>query len=297
MNRVLTSLEIPGLTRVASGKVREIFDLGNAYLFVASDRISSFDCVLPQGIPDKGKVLTQLTAFWFDQLKPTPKNHLISMDLSALPSSAQSMLDDLNGRSMIVKKLDMVPVECVVRGFLVGSGFKEYQRDGHVCGIKLAQGLRLADQLAEPIFTPAAKAVTGHDINISFDDMVNRVGQDLSEQLRDLSLDIYRRAFEYAWSRGVIIADTKFEFGLCDGEIILADEVLTPDSSRYWPKSDYVVGVNPPSFDKQYVRDYLDKLDWDKTPPAPNLPESIIAGTASRYRECLNLLTDGAVDL
>ncbi|MCB1041526.1 MAG: phosphoribosylaminoimidazolesuccinocarboxamide synthase [Acidobacteria bacterium] len=297
MQTVLTSLEMPGLSKVASGKVREIFDLGDAYLFVATDRISSFDCVLPQGIPDKGRILTQLTAFWFDLFGAHPPNHLISMDLTRLPESAQPFREQLEGRSMIVTKLKMFPVECVVRGFLVGSGYKEYKRDGRVCGIKLPEGLTMASRLPEPIFTPATKATDGHDINIPFSEMERIVGQDLSRRLKDISLDLYSRAYQHAWERGVIIADTKFEFGLLDGEIVLADEVLTPDSSRYWPLSEYQEGISPPSFDKQYVRDYLESLDWDKNPPAPNLPETIIQGTAKRYRECLDLLTDGSVKL
>lgn len=297
MNPVITDLQIPGLTKVASGKVREIYDLGDTYLFVATDRISSFDCVLPQGIPDKGRMLTQLTAYWFRLFGDSPPNHLVTMDLDCLPDSVQGFRKHLEGRSMVVTKLDMFPVECVVRGFLVGSGYKEYRQSGSVCGIQLPTGLQLADRLAEPIFTPATKAASGHDINISFAEMVEIVGETHASQLRALSIDLYQRAYDHAWQRGVIIADTKFEFGLRDGQIVLADEVLTPDSSRYWPRSEYRVGANPPSFDKQYVRDYLDGLDWDKNPPAPDLPDSIVAGTAARYRECLQLLTDGDVNV
>jgi len=283
----VTSLDIEGFNKVASGKVREIFDLGEHYLFVATDRISAFDCVMPNGIPGKGAVLTALSNFWFDHLEGV-RNHLIS---TSFPAELQAYANVLQDRSMVVRKLEMVPVECVVRGFLVGSGFKEYRGSGKVCGIDLPSGLQLADRLEQPIFTPAAKATSGHDENISFDQMVNRVGADLAERLRDLSLQIYQRAFEYAWQRGVIIADTKFEFGLVDDRIYLADEVLTPDSSRYWPRESYRVGQNPPSFDKQYVRDYLETLDWNKQPPAPALPDSIVAGTAKKYAECLRLLT------
>lgn len=291
MAPVVTSLELPGLKKVASGKVREIFDLGEHYLFVASDRISAFDVVMPTGIPQKGRVLTQLSKFWFDLLDGVVENHLVSMDLNDLPESLKPHHAELDGRFMIVKKLKMIPVECVVRGYLVGSGFKEYGENGTVCGIRLPEGIRQAEKLETPIFTPAAKATEGHDENISFERMVEMVGQDLSEKLRDLSIEIYRRASEHAKTRGVLIADTKFEFGLAGDQIVLADEVLTPDSSRYWPESSYVVGKNPPSFDKQYVRDYLAELDWDKTPPGPELPEEIVEGTSLRYLECYTAIT------
>lgn len=280
----VTSLELPGIPKVASGKVREIFDLGEHFLFVASDRVSAFDVVLPTGIPHKGRVLTQLSKFWFDTLGVN--HHLVSMDFDALPESLKAYREQLDGRFMIVKKLEMVPVECVVRGYLVGSGWKEYQRDGSVCGIALPENMKQAQKIAEPIFTPASKATDGHDINISFDTMVNEVGADLAGKLRDLSIDIYQRAAEHALKEGVIIADTKFEFGLLNGEIVLGDEVLTPDSSRYWPLDSYAVGANPPSYDKQYVRDYLATLDWDKEPPGPNLPDEIVSGTTKRYLEC-----------
>lgn len=283
------SLDLPGLPKVASGKVREIFDLGEHFLFVASDRISSFDVVLPTGIPHKGKVLTQLSKFWFDQLGVN--HHLVHMDFDALPTSLHAFKEQLDGRFMVVKKLEMVPVECVVRGYLVGSGWKEYQRDGSVCGIPLPANMDQAQKIAEPIFTPAAKSKDGHDINISFETMVDMVGADLAAKLRDLSIDIYQRASEHALKQGVIIADTKFEFGMLDGNIVLGDEVLTPDSSRYWPADSYAVGSNPPSYDKQFVRDYLGTLDWDKEPPGPNLPENIVAGTTERYLECFERIT------
>lgn len=291
MSSGVTEFDLSGLTRVARGKVREIFDLGDAFLFVASDRISAFDCVLPNPIPDKGKVLTQISKFWFDLLGDKPQNHMIAIDFDQWPERLAPYRDLLEGRFMVVKKLDMLPVECVVRGFLVGSGLKEYRATGAVCGIPLPDGLRIADRLPEPIFTPSTKATSGHDENISFDRMIDLIGRDLAHQLRETSLSIYRRAFDHAWERGVIIADTKFEFGLADGALVLADEVLTPDSSRYWPRDAYRPGENPPSFDKQYVRDYLEGLDWDKTPPAPELPQEIVAGTSRRYRECYELIT------
>ncbi|MCB1051042.1 MAG: phosphoribosylaminoimidazolesuccinocarboxamide synthase [Acidobacteria bacterium] len=291
MNPVVLKLDLPGYRKVASGKVREIFDLGASYLFVATDRISAFDCIMPQGIPGKGRILTQLSRFWFEYLADQPPNHLISTELSDLPADLAPFHEQLDGRFMIVQKLEMIPVECVVRGYLVGSGFKEYQAQGSVCGLKLPAGLKLADRLPEPIFTPAAKAQSGHDENIAFETMVERIGQARAEALRALSLDIYQRAAKYALTRGVIIADTKFEFGLWGSTLVLADEVLTPDSSRYWPVDAYRAGANPPSFDKQYLRDYLEGLSWDKTPPAPNLPDDIVAGTAKRYQECFSLLT------
>lgn len=285
---VITKLDLPGYTKTASGKVREIFDLGKHYLFVASDRLSAFDVVLPTGIPHKGRVLTQLSKFWFEHLKM--RNHMISTDLADLPADLQAHAGELEGRFMIVEKLNMVPVECVVRGYLVGSGYKEYTASGTVCGIPLPPGLAQAAKLEEPIFTPARKATDGHDENISFETMIEMVGSDLAHKLRDLSIQIYRAAADHAASRGVIIADTKFEFGLAGDEIVLGDEVLTPDSSRYWPQSSYSTGKNPPSFDKQFVRDYLSGLDWDQTPPGPSLPEHIADGTSARYLECYQAL-------
>ena len=282
--KVVTQLELSGYPKVASGKVREIFDLGETFLFVASDRISAFDVVLPSGIAEKGPVLTQLSKFWFDHLQID--HHMISTDLADLPADLQQYSADLDGRFMIVRKLEMVPIECVVRGYLVGSGWKEYQQSGTVCGIKLPEGLQCAQKLEQPIFTPAAKNKDGHDENISFERMVEMVGEDLSVKLRDLSLDIYSRAAQHAAGHGVLIADTKFEFGMHDGKIVLGDEVLTPDSSRYWPEDEYTVGKNPPSFDKQFVRDYLSTLDWDKNPPGPELPDDIVAGATDRYLEC-----------
>ena len=289
----ITHIEIDGINKVRSGKVREIYDLGESYLFVATDRISAFDCILPTGIPGKGKVLTGLSRFWFSFLGV--ENHLISDRIGDLPEKIKKVLVPyqkmLEGRFMIVKKLEMIPVECVVRGFLVGSGYQEYQQSRSVCGIELPEGLVMASRLPEIIFTPAAKNNLGHDENISFEVMVSMVGKELSEKLRDLSIDIYKRAYEHARKRGVIIADTKFEFGLLDGKIVLADEVLTPDSSRYWPEVTYREGTSPESFDKQYVRDYLQGLDWNKTPPAPELPEEVVTVTRNKYLDCLKVLT------
>ena len=283
-SKAITTLSLPGLKKIASGKVREIFDLGAHYLFIATDRISAFDVVLPSGIPQKGRVLNQLSKFWFDHLNV--ENHLVSMDFDSLPASLKSEREALDGRFMVVHKLEMIPVECVVRGYLVGSGYKEYRANGTVCGIRLPQSLVLADKLEQPIFTPASKAVDGHDENISFETMSHMIGAEFAEKLKNLSLMIYQKAAEHALARGVIIADTKFEFGLRDGNIVLADEVLTPDSSRYWPEDSYATGSNPPSYDKQYVRDYLSGLDWNKEPPGPVLPEEIVVGTTTRYLEC-----------
>ncbi len=286
MSRVAAQIDIPSLKKVASGKVREIFDLGDHFLFVATDRLSAFDVILPDPIPNKGRVLTQLSKFWFELLHEEVANHMVSTDFAKLPASLQEYRALLDGRFMIVKKLEMVPVECVVRGYLVGSGYKEYSAQGTVCGMKLPPDLQLAQKLEEPIFTPAAKISDGHDENISFQTMVDMVGKDLAERLRDLSLLVYNKAAAHARGRGVLIADTKFEFGLQEGQIVLADEVLTPDSSRYWPADSYRTGSNPPSYDKQFVRDYLSDLGWNHKPPAPRLPEELLAGTSKRYLEC-----------
>ncbi|MFP6702771.1 MAG: phosphoribosylaminoimidazolesuccinocarboxamide synthase [Planctomycetaceae bacterium] len=273
---------------VRRGKVRDIYDFDDRLLFVASDRISAFDWVLPTGIPDKGRVLTQLSKMWFDRLDVD--HHLISMQLDQLPLPEQADVDALDGRSMVVVKTDVVPVECVIRGYLSGSGWKEYQRDGSVCGIALPDGLTESDQLPELIFTPATKAEEGHDINISFEQMIEIVGEDLSVKLRDLSLDIYRQGAEYALTKGIIIADTKFEFGLKDGNILLIDEVLTPDSSRFWPQDLYQPGQGQPSYDKQFVRDWLETTDWDKESTPPPLPDDIVSQTRAKYVEAYELL-------
>lgn len=273
---------------VRRGKVRDIYDFDDRLLFVASDRISAFDWVLPTGIPDKGRVLTQLSKMWFDRLDVD--HHLISMQLDQLPLPEQADVNALDGRSMVVVKTDVVPVECVIRGYLSGSGWKEYQRDGSVCGIALPDGLTESDQLPELIFTPATKAEEGHDINISFEQMIEIVGEDLSVKLRDLSLDIYRQGAEYALTKGIIIADTKFEFGLKDGNILLIDEVLTPDSSRFWPQDLYQPGQGQPSYDKQFVRDWLETTDWDKESTPPPLPDDIVSQTRAKYVEAYELL-------
>ena len=266
------------------GKVRDVYEDGDRLLFVATDRISAFDCILPTGIPDKGRILTQMTLFWLDFLRPIVPNHLLSADVSSLPAAFQ-------GRSMWVRRAQMFPVECVARGYLAGSGWKEYQRTGAICGIPLPKGLRESGALPEPIFTPATKAQSGHDENISFERAAQMLGSDIAARLRDLTLKIYRRAAEYAYSKGIIIADTKFEFGTVDGGIILADEVLTPDSSRFWPLDAYTPGKPQASYDKQYVRDYLEAIDWNKQPPAPVLPEEIALRTTEKYKEAYTALT------
>ena len=276
----------------ASGKVRDIYRADNEHLlFVATDRISAFDYVLASGIPEKGRVLTQLSLFWFDFLKDVIPNHLVTANVDDYPAPLKNYRDDLRGRSMLVVKADMVSVECVARGYLSGSGWKEYQKTGKVCGISLPSGLRESDKLPEPIFTPATKAVTGHDENISFEEMVKIVGPELSAKLRDLTLGIYTKAADYALTRGIIIADTKFEFGQTAKGLILADEVLTPDSSRFWPADTYKPGGAVQSYDKQYVRDYLESIKWDKKPPAPGLPPEVQANTSAKYVEAYRQLT------
>ncbi len=271
------------------GKVRDIYDLGDRLLLVATDRISAFDWVLPTGIPDKGRVLTGLSRFWFDHLQVP--HHLLSMDLSQLDWPQGFDYSPLEGRAMIVRKTQVVPIECVVRGYLIGSGWKDYQRTGAVCGIELPPGLQMAQQLPQPIFTPATKAETGHDENISFDEMIERIGPEMAHRLRDLSLELYQRGAQWAAQRGIIIADTKFEFGLVDGELLLIDEVLTPDSSRFWPADSYAPGASPPSFDKQFVRDYLEQTGWDKNSPPPELPPEIVQKTREKYIEAYEQIT------
>ncbi len=271
------------------GKVRDVYDLGDRLALISTDRISAFDWVLPSGIPDKGRLLTQLAAFWFQRL--AVPNHVLETDVSRMGFPGSVNLEPLRGRTMLVRKAEVVPVECVVRGYLAGSGWKDYLRAGAVCGIPLPPGLRQADRLPEPIFTPATKADEGHDENISFDEMVAAVGQPLAEQLRRLSIEIYTAGSEYAQERGIIMADTKFEFGRLDGQVILVDEVLTSDSSRYWPASEYQPGGSPPSFDKQFVRDWLESTTWDKQSPPPALPSDVIAGTRAKYIEAYELLT------
>jgi phosphoribosylaminoimidazole-succinocarboxamide synthase len=287
----LLHLELPGLKKLRSGKVRDIFDLGDRLLFVATDRISAFDCIMPNGIPRKGEVLTQISYFWFAQTQSFQPNHLISRPHDPLPANLKPFAAQLSGRSMIVKKAKPLAIECVVRGYLAGSGWKEYRAAQTVCGIKLPSGLKESSELPEPIFTPATKAETGHDENISFEQAAEIVGKDIAQRVRTASLRIYNTARDYARKRGIIIADTKFEFGLLDGELILIDEVLTPDSSRFWPADQYQPGKSQPSFDKQFVRDYLETLDWNKTPPAPALPDEVVARTQAKYLDAYERLT------
>ena len=288
MSDILLQSEIAGIP-VRRGKVRDIYDFGDRLLFVASDRISAFDWVMPNGIPRKGEVLTRFSRFWFDRLDVA--NHFLSADVTLLPLPAGTDVDAFAGRSMIVRKTQVVPIECVVRGYLAGSGWKEYQHHGTVCGQVLPSGLLESSQLPEPIFTPATKAETGHDENISFERMQQIVGNDLAVQLRDLSLHIYRHGASHAADCGIIVADTKFEFGLLDGQIILIDEVMTPDSSRFWPADSWKPGINPPSFDKQFVRDWLEQSGWDKNSAPPQLPADVVERTAYKYREAFEKLT------
>ncbi|HEX9162421.1 MAG TPA: phosphoribosylaminoimidazolesuccinocarboxamide synthase [Thermoanaerobaculia bacterium] len=281
-----TSLPLPLARR---GKVRDVYDLGEHFLFVATDRISAFDVVLSPGIPDKGRVLTQISNFWFSKFNDV-ENHIVESKFSRFPSEVRAH-DELRGRSVIVKKCAVIPIECVARGYLVGSGLKEYNETGTVCGIRLEKGLTTASRLSKPIFTPATKEETGHDQNIPFEKMAEMIGADLAAQLRDLTLALYSRAAEYALSRGIIIADTKFEFGLFEGRVIWIDEALTPDSSRFWPASQYTTGKNPPSYDKQFVRDWLESTGWNKTPPSPELPADVVARTREKYLEAYRQLT------
>ena len=290
-NKALLQSEIPGLPEPRRGKVRDIYDLGDSLLLVASDRLSAFDCVMPNGIPDKGKVLTGISKFWFELLDWMP-NHLISMDPADYPVEAQAVADDLVGRSMLVSKAENIDVECIARGYLVGSGWKEYQKSGMVCGIPLRAGYVQADKLDAPIFTPSSKAEFGeHDENITYEQVIETVGADVAAQLRDYTLRIYTAARDFAATKDIIIADTKFEFGFVDGTMILIDEVLTPDSSRFWPAEQYATGSNPPSLDKQYVRDWLEDVQFNKTPPAPDIPDEVVARTRDKYLEAYRQLT------
>ena len=292
MSSVLIQTEIEGLTLHARGKVRDIYALDDGRLvFVASDRISAFDYVLATGIPDKGRVLTQLSVFWFGFLRDIVESHLITANFAEYPENLHDHEEQLRGRSMIVAQADMFPIECVVRGYLSGSGWKDYQDTGAVCGIQLPAGLRESDRLPEPIFTPAVKATSGHDENISFAEVVKRIGPAVAEELRELSLRIYRKASTYAGERGIILADSKFEFGRTAKGIVLADEVFTPDSSRFWPAESYSPGGPQKSFDKQFVRDYLETIRWNKRPPAPSLPEDIARKTSEKYKQAYRQLT------
>jgi phosphoribosylaminoimidazole-succinocarboxamide synthase len=289
-NGALIQSEIEGVKLLNRGKVRDIYDLGDSLLFIASDRLSAFDVVMPNGIPNKGKVLTQISLFWFELMDWMP-NHLISADMSTRPELAD-YIEDLQGRSMIVKKAQPLPVECIVRGYIVGSGWKDYQKTGEVSGIKLRDGYRQAEKLDEPLFTPSTKAEQGlHDEAISFEKVVEILGQKKADQIKEMSLKIYSTARDYAEKQGIILADTKFEFGEYNGEMILIDEVLTPDSSRFWPADQYEVGCSPVSLDKQFVRDWLETLDWNKTAPGPELPKDIVEKTAEKYLEAYKVLT------
>jgi phosphoribosylaminoimidazole-succinocarboxamide synthase len=290
-NTPVLQLDLPGIKKVRSGKVREVFDLGDSFLLVASDRLSAFDVILPNGIPRKGEVLTQLSHFWFAKFASLVPNHLLAGAEDPLPAHLQPFASLLARRSMIVKKAKPLAIECIVRGYLSGSGWKEYKKSQTVCGIQLPAGLTESAELPEPIFTPSTKAEAGHDENISFAEAVKIVGVEFATQARDLSLKIYRAGRDYAREHGIIIADTKFEFGIFEGKLILIDEVLTPDSSRFWPADQYVPGQGQPSFDKQFVRDYLETLTWDKTPPGPVLPPEVIAKTSAKYLEAYERLT------
>jgi phosphoribosylaminoimidazole-succinocarboxamide synthase len=285
-----SSIELPGIKKLRSGKVREVFDLGETLLFVATDRISAFDVILPDQIPHKGAVLNQISEFWFNHFDNI-QNHLVTADFEMFPNELHPFREQLVGRSMIVKKTTPLPVECVVRGYLAGSGWKEYQESKNVCGIELPAGLKQASQLPKPIFTPATKAEQGHDENINMKRCAQILGNEMADRVKMLSLEIYSRGCDYAEQRGIIVADTKFEFGTIDGELLLIDECLTPDSSRFWPKDQYAVGQSPPSFDKQFVRDYLETLDWNKTPPPPRLPKDVIEKTSAKYLEAFRRLT------
>ena len=298
LDTFLLRTHFPDLELYASGKVRDVYRLGQEHLlFVATDRISAFDCVLASGIPHKGRVLTQISLFWFEFLGGLVPNHLVTAEVDRYPAAVRKYADQLQGRSMMVVRGDMVPVECVVRGYLSGSAWKEYRASGRVCGIELPAGLQESDPLPEPIFTPATKAVTGHDENISFEQMARLVGSELSRKLRDLSLQIYGKAAAYARQKGIIIADTKFEFGSTPAGITLADEVLTPDSSRFWPADKYQPGRAQDSFDKQYVRDYLEEIRWNKQPPAPALPPEVARKTSEKYVEAYRWLTGHELDV
>ena len=289
-NKALLKTEMAGVAAPFRGKVRDVYDLGDKMLFVATDRISAFDCIMPNGVPDKGKVLTQLSLFWLKMFSSRP-NHLITADVNEYPAVLKSYLADLDGRSMLVKKLNMLPVECVVRGYLAGSGWKEYGKSRSVCGIPLREGYQNCSKLDEPILTPTTKETEGHDMPISFKGLCDKIGEKLAADLRDLSLELYTTAADYALTKGIIIADTKFEFGIDEnGVLTIADEVLTPDSSRFWPAESYVPGQNPPSLDKQFVRDWLDSIHFNHQPPAPELPADVVAKTREKYLAALKAI-------
>ena len=292
-----TQIDLPGIRKYKSGKVREIYDLGDRYLFIASDRISAFDVVMPNGIPNKGQVLNMISKFWFDRTGDVVSNHMISTDVEDFPAELQEHRELLKGRSMLVHKAELLPVECIVRGYLIGSGWKEYKQSGTIGGMPLRPGYEMAGKLDEPIFTPSTKADEGHDENISIEQMNGIVGDEMGQRLIDISLNLYKTAADYALTKGIIIADTKFEFGMIGDDLVLIDEVLTPDSSRFWPADSYAPGSSPLSFDKQYVRDYLETLDWDKTPPGPELPEDVVMNTRAKYLEAYRLLTGSELEV
>ena len=290
-NSIILETDLTGVERHGRGKVRDVYSVGDRLVIVATDRISAFDYILPTGIPDKGKVLTQLSIFWFDFLRDVTPTHFLSANVDEYPQPLPSFRGQLEGRSMLVKRAKMIEIECVARGYISGSGWKEYKQQGTVCGIRLPAGLKESDKLPEPIFTPSTKAQSGHDENVSFETVVSLIGEDLARRLRELTLSIYSRAAKYAETRGVIIADTKFEFGFVGDELVLGDEVLTPDSSRFWPAESYQPGGAQFSFDKQFVRDYLESIHWNKQPPAPPLPEEVAARTSEKYRQAYHILT------
>lgn len=292
MDHSVSETNLEALNLIKRGKVRDIYDLGDYLLMVATDRISAFDVVMPNPIPEKGKILTQISLFWFEIMKPVLPNHVISADVDDYPEICRPYSDILRSRSMLVKKAEPLPIECIVRGYISGSGWNDYQMSGNVCGIKLPEGLKESDKLPEPVFTPSTKAESGlHDVNIDFEKTVEKIGKPLAEKVRTLSLEIYNKGADLAFNKGIIIADTKFEFGLLDDELILIDEILTPDSSRFWPRSSYKPGGAQKSFDKQYLRDYLLSINWNKKPPAPSLPQNVINNTRNKYLEASQQLT------
>ncbi len=291
MNQPIYETRFDGLALLKQGKVRDIYDLGDRLLMVATDRISAFDVVMPETIPQKGQILTQISLFWFKVMETLCTNHIVSSDVSEYPEICRPYAKQLEGRSMLVKKAEPLPIECVVRGYISGSGWKSYRKSGEVCGIRLPDGLVESEKLPEPIFTPSTKEEMGaHDINISFEEAADRIGADMARRVKELSLAIYNKGAELALEKGIIIADTKFEFGIIDGRLLLIDEVLTPDSSRFWPQADYKPGGTQKSFDKQFLRDYLESIEWNKKPPAPHLPDHVVEGTRDKYLEALKRL-------
>ncbi|MBT9438565.1 MAG: phosphoribosylaminoimidazolesuccinocarboxamide synthase [Desulfobacterales bacterium] len=292
MEQIVFETDFPKLNLLKRGKVRDMYDLGETLLMVATDRISAFDVIMPDPVPEKGKILTQISLFWFDVMKPVISNHIISSNVDDYPEICKPYAEMLRDRSMLVKKAKPLPVECVVRGYISGSGWKSYQESGIVCGIKLPDGLQESEKLPEPIFTPSTKEEVGvHDVNINFEEAVKIIGRSLAEKVKEISLSIYKKGAELADKKGIIIADTKFEFGIFENDIILIDEILTPDSSRFWPKESYSPGQSQKSYDKQYLRDYLISINWDKVPPAPFLPKEVVKNTREKYLDALNLIT------